>query len=54
MKINEVCARYYRLCGHDTFYQTGTDEYGQKIQEAAEKEGVTPIQLCDKYFNLKE
>jgi len=31
------------------FFLTGTDEHGQKIQDTAEKEGVRPIDICDRY-----
>mmetsp|Transcript_80746 Transcript_80746/g.215524 ORF Transcript_80746/g.215524 Transcript_80746/m.215524 type:complete len:486 (+) Transcript_80746:1081-2538(+) len=34
-----------------SFFQTGTDEHGAKIAEAAVKEGIEPIQLCDKYVD---
>lgn len=34
--------------GDDTYFLTGTDEHGQKIEEAAEKRGVTPIELADR------
>jgi methionyl-tRNA synthetase len=33
--------------GDDTRFLTGTDEHGQKIQQTAEKRGLTPIELCD-------
>lgn len=44
----DVLSRYHRLCGHDTYFLTGMDEHGLKIQEAAEKQGVTPQALVDK------
>ena len=37
--IADTLARYARLIGQDTFFLTGTDEHGQKIQEAAKKRG---------------
>lgn len=43
----DVLNRYHRLFGEETLFLTGTDEHGQKMQEAAEKSGVTPQQLCD-------
>ena len=43
----DAIARYSRLTGHETFYLTGMDEHGLKIQEAAEKQGKTPQQLVD-------
>ena len=41
-------ARYHRLLGDRTFFLTGTDEHGQKVQKSAAKEGITPIQLADR------
>ena len=35
--IADTMARYYRLKGYETFFLTGTDEHGQKIEEAATK-----------------
>ncbi|MDR3255526.1 MAG: methionine--tRNA ligase [Synergistaceae bacterium] len=43
----DVLARWHRLAGDESRFLTGTDEHGQKIQQAAEKRGMTPIQLCD-------
>jgi methionyl-tRNA synthetase len=43
----DALARWHRMRGDDTRFLTGTDEHGQKIQQAAEKRGMTPIQLCD-------
>jgi methionyl-tRNA synthetase len=41
--------------GDDTRFLTGTDEHGQKIQQAAERRGVTPIELCDEVvMNFKK
>jgi methionyl-tRNA synthetase len=37
------------MLGKDTFFQTGTDEHGQKIANTAARLGVTPLQLCDVY-----
>lgn len=38
----DVLNRYHRLFGEETFFLTGTDEHGQKVQQAAEKRGITP------------
>ena len=46
--IADAMARFKRLAGYDVFFLTGSDEHGQKIQQAAEKEGVTPIEYVDK------
>lgn len=44
----DVLARYHRLDGKEVFFLSGTDEHGQKMQQTAEKEGITPIELADK------
>jgi len=46
--VCDVFARYNRLRGNDTFYLTGMDEHGQKIEEAAQKQGISPQALVDK------
>lgn len=43
----DVLARYKRLMGYETFYLTGLDEHGQKIQKKAEEAGLTPKQYLD-------
>src|SRR5690625_4731458 len=43
----DAMARYKRLRGYDVMYLTGTDEHGQKIQDAAEKTGLTPQKYVD-------
>ncbi|MBR4178620.1 MAG: methionine--tRNA ligase [Bacilli bacterium] len=45
--IADALARYKRLCGYDVFFQTGTDEHGQKIEKKAEEKGVTPKEYVD-------
>ena len=44
----DVLARFKRLDGYDVMFLTGTDEHGQKVQEAAEKAGVAPQVFTDK------
>ncbi|MDT8317254.1 MAG: methionine--tRNA ligase [bacterium] len=44
----DVMARYKRLEGEDVFFLTGSDEHGQKVEEAAQKNGETPIELADR------
>jgi len=44
----DVLARYYRQIGVKTFFLTGTDEHGQKIQKAAEEKKISPKELADK------
>ena len=45
--LADAIARFKRKQGYDVFYQTGTDEHGQKIQEKAEAAGVTPQAYVD-------
>lgn len=45
--LADVLARYHRLRGMPTFFLTGTDEHGQKVQRAAEKGAMTPQQQAD-------
>jgi methionyl-tRNA synthetase len=45
--IADTMARYYRLKGRDTFFLTGTDEHGQKIEQAAQARGYTPKVYAD-------
>nr|WP_246179874.1 methionine--tRNA ligase [Kocuria coralli] len=44
----DVLARFKRLDGFDVRFLTGTDEHGQKMQQTAEKEGITPQELADR------
>ena len=46
--IADTYARFRRLCGDDVRFQTGTDEHGEKIAQAAEKEGVNPREYADR------
>jgi methionyl-tRNA synthetase len=43
----DALARWHRLIGDDTFFLTGTDEHGLKIQRAAEARGLSPKQMAD-------
>lgn len=45
--IADSVARYHRLAGDDVFFLTGSDEHGQKIQQRAEEQGVTPLEYVD-------
>ena len=45
--LADAIARYKRAEGYDVYFQTGTDEHGQKIQEKAEKAGITPKEYVD-------
>ena len=44
----DVVARYHRLLGKDVFFLTGTDEHGQKIENKAKRENVTPKEYVDR------
>ena len=44
----DAISRYKRLRGYDTFFLTGTDEHGQKIEDKAKEAGVTPKEYVDK------
>lgn len=45
--LADVLARYYRNAGRETFFLTGLDEHGQKVQQAAKDRGIEPQQHCD-------
>src|SRR5579863_7202214 len=44
----DAIARFKRLDGYDTFFVTGMDEHGQKMQQTAAREGITPQELADR------
>ena len=46
--LADAIARYKRSQGYDVFFQTGTDEHGQKIELKAEEAGITPKEYVDK------
>ncbi|MBO7678008.1 MAG: methionine--tRNA ligase, partial [Erysipelotrichaceae bacterium] len=43
----DAIARYKRMLGYDVYFQTGTDEHGQKIEEKARQAGYTPKEFVD-------
>ena len=43
--LADVISRRNRLQGKDVYFLTGTDEHGQKVQEAAEKRNVNPLSM---------
>ncbi|MCA9510070.1 MAG: methionine--tRNA ligase [Myxococcota bacterium] len=47
--VADTLARYHRMCGEDVFFLTGSDEHGEKILETAEREGVAPRDVTDRY-----
>ena len=46
---SDIFARYHRLAGNDVLMVSGTDEHGTPITVQADKEGVTPQRLADRY-----
>jgi methionyl-tRNA synthetase len=46
--VADVIARHRRRMGDDVWFLTGTDEHGQKVERAAAKEGILPIELADR------
>lgn len=47
----DAMARFQRLDGRDVFFLTGTDEHGQKMQQTARNEGITPAELAERNSN---
>ena len=45
--LADVLARFARLQGKETFFLTGTDEHGQKVQDAASRRGIEPLAQAD-------
>lgn len=45
--LADAIARYKRMTGYQVYFQTGTDEHGQKIQQKAEAAGITPQEYVD-------
>lgn len=43
----DVIARYKKTAGYDVYFVTGTDEHGQKVEEAAKERGLTPTEWTD-------
>ena len=46
--LSDALARFKRMQGYDVFFQTGTDEHGQKIEEYAAAAGVSPKEYVDR------
>ncbi len=45
--VADTVARYKRLCGYDVYFLTGTDEHGQNVERAAQRQGIAPKELAD-------
>ena len=50
----DAFARFCRLRGYETLYVCGTDEYGTATETRAAEEGITPRELCDRYFTVHD
>ncbi len=50
--VADVQNRFHKLCGHKTFFLTGTDEHGDKVVEAAAKQGLSPKEYADRISDL--
>jgi methionyl-tRNA synthetase len=48
----DTIARFQRLSGREVFFQTGTDEHGLKMAQAARDKGVTPLELADEMSSI--
>ena len=47
--LADVLSRFYNITGNKSFMLTGSDEHGQKVQEAANNRGVSPLEHVDEY-----
>ena len=45
--LADAIARFRRLKGYDVYFQTGTDEHGEKIEQKAKEAGITPQEFVD-------
>ena len=45
--LADMIARYKRMQGYDVYFLTGSDEHGQKIQQYAEEQGISPKEYVD-------
>lgn len=50
--VADTYARFKKVCGDDVRFQTGTDEHGDKIAEAADREGVEPKEYADRISGM--
>jgi methionyl-tRNA synthetase len=46
--LADVITRYRRVAGEPTFFLTGVDQHGQKVQQAAQREGIAPFQFAQR------
>lgn len=52
--LADILTRFHKIIGYQTFFLTGTDEHGQKVQRAAAKRSVTPQAHVDEYYHRFE
>ena len=45
--LGDMLKKYYQMAGFDVYYQTGTDEHGEKIVQVADKKGISPKEFTD-------
>jgi len=50
--VADTVSRFQRLCGKDVFFQTGTDEHGDKIAQAAAEGGMSPKEYADRISDM--
>jgi methionyl-tRNA synthetase len=50
----DVFARFCRMRGYETLYICGTDEYGTATETRAKEEGITPSELCSRYYDVHD
>ena len=50
----DVFARFCRIRGYETLYVCGTDEYGTATETKAAEEGLSPRELCDRYYKIHD
>jgi len=50
----DVFARFCRIRGYETLYVCGTDEYGTATETKAAEEGISPRELCDRYYTIHD
>ncbi|MCD4741332.1 MAG: methionine--tRNA ligase [Desulfobacteraceae bacterium] len=50
--VTDIATRFHKMCNHETYFLTGTDEHGDKIVQAAENQGTTPQKYVDKISAL--
>jgi len=50
--VADVLNRFYKLAGYETFFLTGTDEHGDKVAQAAQAAGETPLAYADRISGL--